>query len=58
MLYIKFKGLRVQKRIWDLDSINPLTLTIVQISQLPEDVAIVRKTENVDADDAFKASAP
>jgi len=45
MLEIKFTTLRVQRRVRDLDSINPLTLKIEDIRKLDDKVAAVRQGE-------------
>ena len=37
---IKFETLKIDKKLKDLDSINPLTMRIEDISKLPEDIPI------------------
>jgi len=37
---MKFESLKMEKKIKDLDSINPLFLKIEDISKLPEDIPV------------------
>lgn len=40
LMRIKFEAIRIDKQLQNLDSINPLTIKIEEISKLPEDLPI------------------
>ena len=37
---VKFESLKLEKRLRDLDSINPMTMRIEDICKLPDDIPV------------------
>lgn len=55
LMKFKFEQLSIEKKIRDMDSINPLTMKIEDIIKLPEDLPVTLVNEDAETPDLMPA---